>query len=186
MKDAKRHLLMMVVLLALCGCGPKKLTRSLASDIMEKVASQPSIQQITVSRDQLLKLVSIPPEAFKALGPHVASAQSKKLCLPDAQDIRVITDQFEHCVGFIPPGVDWQHPGSVVKFTKSYGWKLKGITGISDDPHSPTDKIVEYTWEYNFDDLPKEAAAVLNPPNPYPGKSSLRLYDDGWRFVEYR
>jgi hypothetical protein len=62
-------------------------------------------------------------------------------------------------------------------------WSVIEITGITDG-QSPNEKIVEDTWEFDYSSFPKEIGDVLKVPIRH-GKAVIRLYDDGWRFVNF-
>ena len=47
-------------------------------------------------------------------------------------------------------------------------------------------KVVEFTWKYDLSEYPQGAEGIFNLTPPAQRKALLRLYDDGWRFVEFR
>lgn len=61
------------------------------------------------------------------------------------------------------------------------------VTGIADASElggpSSTIKGVQFTWKWNWDDVPSEVKALLQEPQTpvSKGEAELRLYDDGWR-----
>ncbi len=72
----------------------------------------------------------------------------------------------------------------LITIGKPITWKITEITGISDAGSSHTEKIVEFNWVYDFSAFPKETKEGFKCV--YSGKSLVRLYDDGWRFVEFK
>jgi hypothetical protein len=170
-----------VLLLTSCGWSQsKELTRSKAKEIIDKVASQPTITQIILTADQALRMQKLGEKANDSF-----AAGSWKVCLPDPSDVRIATGDFVLCQGAVPSEVTWQRPGVLVQLKKPTTWTLLEVTGISDAPNAQNEKIVEYTWQYDISSFAKETKDALQF-SPRPGKALLRLYDDGWRFVEFR
>jgi len=175
-----------VAILAMASsCRSQKLTRDSAQEILGKIGAQRQVGQLTVSIDQLTALTHLEPQAIDKVN-EILNFNQGKPCVPDASDVRIAGGQFVLCQGYAPPEVTWQRPGVVLKLTKPIGWKVVEVTGISDDPHASTDKIVEYTWRYDLTDFPNGVEDILNPKPSPTGKAAFRLYDDGWRFVEFR
>lgn len=172
-----------VLFCVVSGCGPKKLSRGAAEDILNKVGIQQPIGQITVSFDQATKLANLHRDSLvKENDPF----PGVKACLPDAQDVRIATGKFAFCQGWIPPEVTWQHPGVLLTLSKPIGWKVIAVTGMSDDSQAHDDKTVEYTWQYDLSEFPSAVAQIINRTPPPSGKSEIKLYDDGWRFVSFK
>jgi hypothetical protein len=70
-------------------------------------------------------------------------------------------------------------------FTLTMGAKSDGnVTGITDGL-TIHEKIAEYTWVYIFPGASPELQDFLNSQTA-PGKALFRLYDDGWRFVQFQ
>jgi hypothetical protein len=174
-----------VALLVTSACNNKELTRSGAKEILDKVGAQSSITQVTISFKQVVQAVHLDKNSAQKLT-NLLTFKGGKACLPDPSDMRIATGQFVLCPGYIPPDVTWQRPGGIATLNKPITWSISEITGISDDSGSPNAKIVEYTWKYELPEYPKSVAEILNPTPPAKGKSLLRLYDDGWRFVDYK
>ena len=109
--------------------------------------------------------------------------EAGKPCLPDSGDARLLTHQFVLCQGVVPPDVTWQQSGYLLPSKHPVKWILIEVTGITDSAQN--EKIVEYTWKWDSSPFPSEIQDVLRY-SPRPGKSLFRLYDDGWRFVEFK
>ena len=170
-----------VTILLLLSCGARQnLTPSSAKAILDKIAAQTTTSQIVLNLNQARRVQSLGPTANGSL--DVATA---KPCLPDASDARVRIGQYLFCQGTIPPEVTWQQPGVLIHLKRPIAWTLIEVTGITDAPNTTNEKIVEYTWQYDLSPFPKEVQDALTYP-PRPGKSLLRLYDNGWRFVAYQ
>jgi hypothetical protein len=163
----------LATMLFIVGCGSNQLTRSGAKNILDKIAAQPVNSQFTLTQE----------EARRLQGNSFPDIKSARACLPDASDIRVAMGQFAMCRGFVPSGVTWQTPGVTVALDKPVAWTLLEVTGMTQGD-GPNEMIVEYTWQYDFSQFPTGLQEALKQP-PAPGKSLLRRYDDGWRFVKY-
>jgi len=157
----------------LLGCGPKSLSRNFAKGILDREAAKEAITELTIPQDRLSFLQHGGTPDIKIM----------RACIPDPADIRLAMNQFSLCKGSIPPGVTWRQPGVAVTLTKSVHWSVHEVTGISDGDN-PNQKIVEYSWEFDFSQLSKQEQDGLTLPLQT-GKSLLQLYDDGWRWVKY-
>jgi hypothetical protein len=61
------------------------------------------------------------------------------------------------------------------------------VTGVADGPSPATTKEVQFTWKWDFGQIPNEVKSFLGPePKPSEGAALLKLYDDGWRVEELR
>jgi hypothetical protein len=161
-----------------CSSG-KTLTRDSAKEIMGKVATQESLTQLTITVERAKKLQSLGPQ-INTLG-----VINGKPCLPDRGDMRIFTGQFVLCQGMIPPEITGMQHGVLLSLNKPFTWKIVEMTGIADAPDAKNEKLVEYTWQYDFSAYAKELQDIFSIP-PRPGRALFRLYDDGWRFVEYK
>lgn len=180
--------LALVVLLIISGCHSQELSRNSAKDILNKTAAGSPATEITIGTDQMKKLMAYfsadPKDQVKDADKF--DRDGSKPCLPDPSDMRIATGQAVQCSGYVPPDVTWQRPGFLLKLHKPLNWSVSEVTGISDDPKAPGDKIVEYTWRYDLSVFSKSMADVLTPATPNQSKALMRKYDDGWRFVEFR
>lgn len=171
------------------GCHSSELSRGKAKDILDKVGSERSYSQITMSMDQLQRLNNIADRKLVSttLTKHfvVSSRVPWKLCVPDKSDVRVITGQFLECPSPANPEVTWQHPGMVVPLRTPIKQIVIEVTGIADGS-TPSEKTVEYTWRFDFSSmfLPKAIEDALTFPLRT-GKAAFRRYDDGWRFMNF-
>jgi len=83
-----------------------------------------------------------------------------------------------------PEEITWEHPGVLIKLKTPVKWYLIEVTGIAGTAGSQNDRIVEDTWQFDLSSFPKEIQDALKTP-PLKGKALLRLYDDGWRFMQF-
>lgn len=166
------------------GCGPQKLTRGLAKDILNKQGDLKQTNELTLSLDQLVSLAHLDKGAVDKVNTLI-DMKSGRPCGSSTASAMVQVGQLPLCPGFIPPPVAAQKRGAEVHLTTPIGWKVVEITGVSDDAHAPNTKLVEYTWQYDLSTFPDTAAQTINPNPPAPGKAFLRLYDDGWRFESF-
>jgi len=168
----------------LMACHTSELTRGKAKNLLNKVGAGVSTNQITFSPEQLQKLSQLKDakDADAALT-KLFIMNTMKPCLPDASDVRIVTGQFVQCQN-PGPEITWQHPGVMASLKTPVKWVVIEVTGIADG-QAPSEKIVEDTWHYDFSSfsLPKDVEAGLEPLRT--GKALFRLYDDGWRFVQF-
>jgi hypothetical protein len=165
-----------------CHAVAADLTRAQAKAALDKLGAATPITQITLSIEHLAKVGQA--KDAKTLISRVFVEGKSVGCLPDPSDVRIATGQFVQCTP-IDAGVTWQNPGVIVPLKQPIKWAIVEITGIASG-QNPTDKVAEYTWQYDFSSfsLPKEFDEILTIPLRS-GKALFRLYDDGWRFVEY-
>lgn len=186
-------------------CGASELTRAEAKQALDKVLANISLGKISVSIEQMQRLKSVhdadainkvfvflspPPQGRSALEQLAASltpsnasySDGGQRCLPDASDARIMTGQFVQCTLPVSPDITWQRPGVVLALRTPVKQVIVEITGIAD--MSATEKIVEDTYKLDLSAFPKEIQDALKTPI-FPGKALFRLYDDGWRFVQF-
>jgi len=178
----KRIALLPLVITAilLTGCS-RNLTRDGAKEILDRNAAQSKLTQLVLTKEQMAGLMN------KHLVTHQGASNELKSvapCVPDASDVRIATGRFVFCgVVPVPPVVTWQNPGLLLTLSKPFTWRVVEVTGITDGQNA-TDKHVEYTWDYVFSDFTQDFQDAMKE-TPRAGKSLLRLYDDGWRFVNH-
>ena len=176
---------LIAVLAMTSSCRSQKLTRDSAKDILNKVGLSDQFHQFVIGSNEASQFVKIDPGTAQKLATLMDFNQFKS-CLPDRADIRLVSGKYVLCPGYIPPGIDAQHPGLLVPLFKPVGWRIIEITGISDDSNNQSNKVVEFTWKYDLSEYPQGAERIFNLTPPAQRKALLRLYDDGWRFVEFR
>jgi hypothetical protein len=188
-------------------CGASDLSRPEAKRIIDKVVAGINVTEISVSTEQMQRLKNIhdaptvlskvfvlqsaPPQSTNALmglaqslsGPSAASFRDGgRMCLPDSSDQRIMMGQFVLCVNMLTPDITWQNPGIKLTLKTPLKLTLLEITGIAEN--SPTEKVVEDTWQYDFSSWPTEMKDAIKPAI-YNGKAQFHLYDDGWRFEKF-
>ena len=163
----------------LMSCHAAELTRAGAKTIIEKNGVEP-FTEFSISSQQGQKLFQIPNSG--PLLDKVFVSEKSKPCLPDKSDMRLASRQFALCSQeSVTPDITWQNPGLLLSLKTPIKWVVIEITGIA-DTEKPSEKMVEYTWQFDFSSFPKEMADVLKLP-VRAGKALFRRYDDGWRFV---
>jgi hypothetical protein len=94
-----------------------------------------------------------------------------------------MTGQFAQCLNILNAAdITWDHPGVLLTLKTGIKAIIVEVTGIADA--SANEKTVEETWKFDLSPLPKEIGDAIKPATN-PGKALLRLYDDGWRFVQF-
>lgn len=181
----KRISILATLVLLLSNCGSsRQLTRGDAKKILDKVAAQTAITQITLNADQAKRLMSLVSGGYQASSSF--DMEAGKPCLPDGDNARTVvsvTHRFVLCQGVISPDVTWQQPGYLLPSKHAVKWVLIEVTGITDSVQN--EKIVEYTWEWDSSPFPSEIRDILRY-SPSTGRALFRHYDDGWRFVEIK
>ena len=167
----------------LMSCHASELTRAEARKIVEKVGAEQSFPEISLSSEQSQKLFQI-KDADTVLS-KIFVKEKTKMCLPDSSDMRLMSGQFVLCSKPVNPDITWQNPGIRCSLKTPIKSVIVEVTGITDAQGGPSDKIVEYTWQFDSSSFPKEVADTLKR-SLRTGKALLRRYDDGWRFVEYK
>jgi hypothetical protein len=163
------------------GCHASELTRAEAKNLLDKATAGLPISQITASLDQFQKLSAI--KDAKAIFSTVFVLEKSRACLPDASDARLATGEFVVCPN-PGPEITWQRPGLMLSLKAPTKVVVIGITGIADG-QSQSERLVEYTWQFDLSSFPKEIEDILKLPTRT-GKALFRRYDDGWRVVEFK
>ena len=93
--------------------------------------------------------------------------------------------------GFLSDQVTIDNHAAYITTTAKTKRKLIDITGITDAPGfvsggQGTAKVVEFTWNWDVDLLPKELRDFYGKMTPARRSAFLRLYDDGWRFQNFQ
>lgn len=195
-------------LLATCGHA-SDLSRPEAKKILDKtLAAQPPVDGFSVSIEQMQRLKTVdaailnkvftfltpPPQGRSALEQLAGSLTNSgaasitdggQRCLPDGSDMRIMTGQFVQCLNILNPAdITWQRPGILLRLKTGVKRVIVEITGIA-DATAPNEKIVEDSWKFDLSSLPKEIEDAIRPATNTTGKALVRLYDDGWRFVNF-
>jgi hypothetical protein len=158
------------LLLLAAGCGSSKiLTRGNAKDILSKQYGTPAKVRVTIDRQAVIDGGS---QGYFGTG---GFGLTSDLVLTEKGK-----NYFDSAGGEVVAGT-LIRPFSVTPkaLIKS---EVISVTGISDG--SDGTKIVEFTWTYDFSAVPKEIRdSVLKVAPVFTNEATLRLYDDGWRFV---
>jgi hypothetical protein len=134
--------------------------------------------------EQVFTLVYAPPQGpFSFADPTNHPAQfvdGGRWCLPDPSDMRLMSGNFIQCKEYAGVDIDWQHPGVLMVLKNPIRWTVVGVTGITEGD-TPSQKIVDVTWQYDLSSFPQELQDVIKQPL-LKGRILFKLYDDGWRF----
>ena len=164
------------------GCRSSDLTRSQAKRILDNVAAQQSFNEVTISAAELKKVLFIKDGA-----PFFDMVQRGGVnrCLPDSTDARLMMGEFVLCRNPITAdAIAPDQPAVLLRLKVPVKWYIVEVTGIAAAPGGPNDRVVEDTWQFDLASFPEEIRSSLKTA-PLKGKALLRLYDDGWRFVQF-
>lgn len=133
---------------------------------------------ITDAQDQQLSALSADERS--------SFVQEDSPCVLDANDRRVASHQFVVCKGLFPAGMGATQTAHLIRLKHPFPWHVLVITLPSDPGDKPGEKVVQYTWEYDFSALPAQVQKILRGAGPRPGGSLFRLESGSWQWVAYR
>ena len=157
------------------------LTSDAARDMLNKLGSDTAASDFTLTQDQARDLKALSPALLAPL-----AIQTTAPCLPNPGDKRVQNHQFVTCQGIFPNGVSTQNPGVYLKVGRTFHWHIVEMAGIVDPTEDHSQRIVAYTWEYDFSDLPAEVQTVLKQGSRHEGRSLFQLDGGTWKWLRYQ
>lgn len=157
------------------------LTEHDVRTMLDKLGQGSATSDFTLTDAQQQQLNSLSPDQRNAL-----DIQESSRCVLNPRDPRIGSHQFVVCKGLFPPGMNGQQPAWYVKLGHPYPWHVVVINLPSDPGADPNEKLVQYTWEYDFSGLPDAVQQILKGAAPRPGMSVFRLQNGAWQWVAYR
>jgi len=160
--------LVLVAVSSLCACSPSKsLSRSRAAELINRSASfKPQPGKIPLTDEEVKRGVSAGYWEIR----HAISFGDLLYTTPKGDQL---------FAGFEP-----QIQGSILNLRQDVSLYVVDVTGIVDnatpDP-SISEKVVEFTYNYKFGNVPPEVRALFKDHPSHPASRVFRLYDDGWR-----
>jgi hypothetical protein len=159
----------------------QQLTEHDVRTTLDKLGQASAADDFTLTQAQADQLNALSPDLRAAL-----QIQTDSPCVLNSRDPRVLHHQLVACKGLFPPGLGPQQPAHYYKFGHAFPWHVAVINLPTDPGDDPNEKLVQYTWEYDFSTLPAPVQQILKGPGPRPGMSLFRLQNGAWEWVAYR
>ncbi len=159
----------------------QELTNDAAKQMLDQLGAATAASEFTLTQDQARNLKALSENLLAPL-----DIQATQPCLPDPGDKRVRSHQFAACQGIFPAGISEQNPGVYLKVGRTFHWHIVEITGIVDPTADHSQRLVAYTWEYDFSDLPAEVKTVLTNGSRHVGHSLFQLDSGQWKWLRYQ
>lgn len=159
----------------------QQLTEQDVRTTLDKLGQGSPADEFTVTDSQAQDLNQLSAELRTA-----AQIQALTPCLLNPGDRRIASHQFVVCKGLFPPGMSVQQSAWYLRLGRAFPWHVLVVTLPTDPGDDPTQKLVQYTWEYDFAGLPDPVQKILKPAAPRPGMSLFHLSAGTWQWVAYR
>lgn len=173
-----------ILFLTLAACSSahsQDLTSDAAKEMLNKLGSDTAATDFTLTQDQARQLTALSQNLLAPL-----QIVATRPCLPNPGDKRVQSHQFTACQGIFPLAINAQNPGVYLKVGRPFHWHIVEIAGIVDPTEDHSQRLVAYTWEYDFSDLPAEVQAVLKQGSRHEGHSLFQLDGTSWKWLAYQ
>jgi len=159
----------------------QQLTEHDVRTVLDKLGQSSATDQFTLTQAQADQIGALSPDLRGDL-----QIQTDSPCVLNPRDTRVLHHQLVACLGLFPPGVSSQQTAHYYKFGHAFPWHVVVINIPTDPGDDPSEKLVQYTWEYDFSSLPPQLQQILKGQGPRPGMSLFRLDGGAWQWVGYR
>jgi hypothetical protein len=173
-------LILMSVVLS-CPAFAQQLTEHDVRTMLDKLGQASATDDFTLTQAQADQLNALSKDLRDSL-----QIQTDSPCVLNPRDPRVLHHQFIACKGLFPPGMSPQETAHYFKFGHPFPWHVVVIDIPTDPGDDPNEKLVQYTWEYDFSGLPAPVQQILKGSGPRPGMSLFRLDNGTWQWVAYR
>ncbi len=157
------------------------LTTDAAKAMLDKIGAGTDATEFTLTQDQAHTLTALPQDQLAPL-----QIQANQPCLPNPSDKRVLKHDFAACKGIFPAGISAQNPGVYLKVGRVFHWHIVEISGIVDPTEDHSQRLVGYTWEYDFSGLPADVQKVLSQGSRHEGHSLFQLDSGAWKWLAYQ
>lgn len=168
----------------LAGCALARgqdLTPDAAKAMLDQQGAGTNASDFTLTQDQAHALTALSPDLLAQL-----QIQANQPCLPNPGDRRVQRHQFAACQGIFPAGISDQNPGVYLKVGRVFHWHIVEVSGIVDPTEDHSQRLVGYTWEYDFSGLPAEVQKVLSQGSRHEGHSLFQMDGGAWKWMAYQ
>ena len=173
-----------ILILAPAACNwaqGQDLTSDAAKDMLNQQGAGTAASEFTLTQDQARQLTALSQTLLAPL-----AIQATQPCLPNPGDKRVQSHQFAACQGIFPAGITAQNPGVYLKVGRTFHWHIVEISSIVDPTEDHSQRVVAYTWEYDFSGLPAEVQNVLKQGSRHEGRSLFELDGSTWKWKSYQ
>jgi hypothetical protein len=157
------------------------LTPDAAKAMLDQQGAATDASDFTLTQDQARALTALGPDLLSQL-----QIQTNQPCLPNPADKRVQRHQFAACQGIFPAAISDQNPGVYLKVGRTFHWHIVEISGVVDPTEDHSQRLVGYTWEYDFSSLPAEVQKVLSQGSRHEGHSIFQLDGGTWKWLHYQ
>jgi hypothetical protein len=157
------------------------LTPDAAKAMLDQQGSATSASDFTLTQDQAHALTALSPDLLGQL-----QIEANQPCLPNPGDKRVLHHQYAACQGIFPAGISDQNPGVYLKVGHAFHWHIVEVSGIVDPTEDHSQRLVGYTWEYDFSGLPAELQKVLSQGSRHEGHSLFQMEGGAWKWMAYQ
>jgi len=157
------------------------LTPDAAKAMLDQQGAATDASDFTLTQDQARALTALSPDLLTQL-----QIQANQPCLPNPADKRVQRHQFAACQGIFPAGISDENPGVYLKVGRTFHWHIVEISGVVDPTEDHSQRLVGYTWEYDFSSLPAEVQKVLSQGSRHEGHSIFQLDGGTWKWLHYQ
>lgn len=159
----------------------QQLTEHDVRAMLDKLGEASAASDFTLTQAQASQLSALSKDLLASL-----QIQTDSPCVLNPGDSRVRSHQFVVCKGLFPPGMSSRDTGHYYRFGHAFPWHVVVITIPADSGDNPNERLVQYTWEYDFSSLPAEVQQILKGSGPRPGMSLFRFDGGSWQWVGYR
>jgi hypothetical protein len=157
------------------------LTPDAAKAMLDQQGAATNANEFTLTQDQAHALAALGPDLIAQL-----QIQANQPCLPNPGDKRVQHHQFVACQGIFPAGISAENPGVYLKVGRTFHWHIVEVSSIVDPTEDHSQRLVGYTWEYDFSGLPAEVQKILNQGTRHEGHSVFQLDSGSWKWLHYQ
>lgn len=157
------------------------LTQDAAKAMLDKIGAGTDANEFTLTQDQARALTALSPDLLASL-----QIQANQPCLPNPADKRVLHHDFAPCKGIFPAGVSASNPGVYLKVGRVFHWHIVEVSRIDDPTEDHSQRIVGYTWEYDFSGLPPDVQKVLSQGSRHEGHSLFQIDSGAWKWMAYQ
>jgi hypothetical protein len=158
----------------------QQLTEHEIRTILDKLGQGSATDDFTITDAQDQQLSALSAEMRGSI------IQDDSPCVLNSRDPRVASHQFVVCKGLFPAGMGPTQTAHAIHLTRAFPWHVMVITVPGDPGDSPGERVVQYTWEYDFSGLPPAVQKILRGAGPRPGSSLFRLQSGSWQWISYR
>lgn len=171
-------------ILILTGCAlahGQDLTPDAAKTLLDQLGASTNANAFTLTQDQARALTALSADLLAPL-----QVQTSLPCLPNPADKRVLNHKFAPCEGIFPAGISDQNPGVCIKVGHIFHWHIVEIGSIVDPTEDHSQRLVGYTWEYDFSGLPPAVQSVLSQGLRHEGHSLFQRDGAAWKWFAYQ